>query len=289
MTIARIEGGLGSQMMAYAAARRLALQHGLKVLLDARNYRYYKKFQVELHHFDIDAILLDDDQADEICGPDGSLDPQVPVVRPAHLHVDRTILDLPSGMVSMWGNYVSEDYFSDIEEVLRKDFRRVTEPVPYAVETAEMIRQVEQLGFEPVAVHVRRGDYVLEEHVRVAHGTCSPEYYRNAFRLVERAVDNPWYFIFSNDSDWTAQHFAGENRTVTRPPADAPPVEDMLLMAACRHHIIANSGYSWWGAWLGDNPGQVVVGPRPFMADRTLNTEDLMRRQWFTLGTQPRP
>lgn len=286
MTIALIEGGLASQMFGYAAARRLALQHGAKVFIDPRNYRTYTKFQPELHHWDIDAVMLTPEQADELCGPGNEL---VSVVAPRHLHFDRAVLDIPTPMVYMAGNYVSEDYFADVDETLRKDFRRVTEPHAYGVETMEAIEAKRAEGYTPVALHIRRGDYVQEDHVLRAHGSCSPEYYANATGLIERMVENPWYFVFSNDGDWCEENMAGERRTITHAPSDAPPIEDMLLMAACDHQIIANSGFSWWAAWLAERPGQIVVGPRPFMADRTLNTEDILRRGWISLGTQPRP
>jgi len=286
MTIVLIEGGLASQMWGYAAARRLALRHGAKVLIDPRNFRTYTKFQPELHHFDVDAVMLTPEQADEICGPRNE---HVTLLTPRHLHFDRAVLDVPTAMLLMVGNFVSEDYFADVEEVIRKDFRRVTEPAPYAVEVREEIEAKRRQGYTPVALHVRRGDYVEEPETLRAHGTCTPEYYDNAVALVERLVEAPWYFVFSNDPDWTEAHASGERRTVTHPPRGTAPVEDMMLMAACDHHVLANSGYGWWSAWMADHPGQVVIGPRPFMADRSLNTEDILRRQWISLGTQPRP
>nr|WP_255480789.1 alpha-1,2-fucosyltransferase [Quadrisphaera sp. RL12-1S] len=189
----------------------------------------------------------------------------------------------------MVGNYTSEDYFFDVADVIRSDFKRVSTPDAYAVEANEAIRAKRAEGYSPVALHVRRGDYVQEAHTLAAHGVCSPEYYANAVLLVERLVENPWYFVFSNDAAWSAEHLGGERRTVMWPTPSTPPVEDMFLMAECDHHIIANSTYSWWAAWLGEKPGQVVVGPRPFMADRSMNTEDTLRRNWISLGIQPRP
>jgi hypothetical protein len=287
MTIAQIEGGLGSQMYGYAAARRLASKYGVEVLIDARNYRTYTKFQPELHHFDVDATLLSHEQADNLCGVDNS---RVPVVRPAHLHVDRSILDLQDPHVLMVGNYVSEDYFFDVTDIVRRDFKRVTDPDPYGLAAAHELRDRRAKGYELVSVHVRHGDYVNEADVNRVHGVCTPEYYERAISLMRRLVDNPWFVFFSDDTPWIEAQFDFPNRTITRPPVGTAPVEDMMLMASCDHHITANSSFSWWGAWLAEpREKQNVICPRPYIADRTLNTEDWPLRSWISLGSTQRP
>jgi hypothetical protein len=286
MLVVEIEGGLGSQMFAYAAARRLALVHGVEVHIDTRNYRTYKKFNPELHHFQVDAVFLSHEQADEICGPNNE---RIRVVQPNHLHFDRSVLDIQDPNVLMRGNYVSEDYFFDITDVLRRDFTRVTQRSPYATQLNAELNLIRESGFQPVAVHVRRGDYVNEGHVNEIYGLVTLEYYNNAMTLVSKLVERPWFVFFSNDSDWIAQHFAGPNRTITRFPPESAPCEDMLSMAQCNHHILANSGYGWWGAWLGEKPNQVVVVPRPWLRDRSINTEDIPKRTWIGLGNLDRP
>ncbi|TNM69376.1 alpha-1,2-fucosyltransferase [Streptomyces sp. NP160] len=286
MTIAQVEGGLASQMFGYAAARRLALKHGADVLIDPRNYRTYTKFQLELHHFDVQAVLLSPEQADEICG---RLDEAVTVVRPRHLHVDQAVLELDRPHVLMKGNYVSEDYFHDVEDVLRRDFRRTSLPTEYAAGARAAIDAHRARGGAPVAVHVRRGDYVSEAHTNRFHGTCTLDYYARARDVITRTVEDPWFFVFSDDPEWCKTRFSGSRTTVFHAPPGTPPVEDMLLMAACDHHVIANSTYSWWGAWLGKTDRQVVIGPRPFLADRTHNTDDILPRHWLTLGASPSP
>ncbi|MCO5307769.1 MAG: alpha-1,2-fucosyltransferase [Austwickia sp.] len=284
MTIVQLEGGLGSQMFGYAAARALALRHGADVYLDLRQYRYYKKHLPQLHHFDVAATVLTNEQADELCGPDDSL---VTSVRPRHLHVDHAILSLSSPHVLLRGDYLSQDYFHDAVDVIRKDFRRITPPSAHAVSVAHEIQQCRQRGLTPVAVHVRRGDYVSESDVLAVHGLCTPQYYSRARSLMSRLVEHPWYFVFSNDPAFAATLDFGPTATVVSTPETDAPVEDMMLMAQCDEHIIANSSYSWWGAWLTDRKDHVVIVPRPFLADRSLNAEDWIPRDWIGLGTQP--
>lgn len=286
MLIVEIEGGLGSQMFAYAAARRVALTHGVKLHIDTRNYRTYKKFDPELQHFAIDATFLRDEEADEICGPNNE---RIAIVQPQHLHFDRSILDIANPDILMRGNYVSEDYFFDVTTPLRKEFTRVSQPSMYAFRLKAELTILRAAGYEPVSIHIRRGDYVNEGHIKEIYGLCSLDYYQNAMALVSKLVERPWFVFFSNDSDWIAQNFPGDNRTVTRFPADSPPCEDMLSMALCRHHILANSGYGWWGAWLAEHPDQTVIVPRPWLRDRSLNTEDIPKRNWIGIGDAERP
>ena len=151
MTIVQLEGGLGSQMFGYAAARALALRHGADVYLDLRQYRYYKKHLPQLHHFDVAATVLTNEQADELCGPDDSL---VTSVRPRHLHVDHAILSLSSPHVLLRGDYLSQDYFHDAVDVIRKDFRRITPPSAHAVSVAHEIQPV---SYTHLDVYKRQG------------------------------------------------------------------------------------------------------------------------------------
>lgn len=286
MIIAQIEGGLGSQMWGYAAARRLALSLGTDVYIDTRNYRTYTKFKPELHHFDVEAYLLDDAHADEICGTQNE---RVRVVAPAHLHMDRSILEITDFPVLMVGNYISEDYFGDVKDLVRREFRRITDPDEHGVAGRRAVDEIRSNGFAPVSLHVRHGDYVNEEHITKVHGVCTEEYYEHAIELMRKLVPNAWFVLFSDDTAWLERSFALSNQTIIPASPGSAPVEDMQLMSACDHHILANSTYSWWGAWLGHNHSKHVIGPRPLLADRSLNTEDMLLRDWISLGMTPRP
>jgi len=286
MVMVQLEGGLGSQMFGYATARRLALVHGVEVMLDLRNYETYTKFSPELHHFNIQASTLTPEESSEICGPDNS---RVRVIEPRHLHFDSSILDVPDPYVLLVGNCISEDYFFDVTDVIRKDFTRKTALTPYGERMQQLLRDVERKGFQPVAVHVRLGDKLYDPSVNRVHGTCSKEYYQNALALMGRMVERPWFVFFSDNPEWVLQQFSGDNFTIAEPPADTPAVEDMTLMTYCRHHILGNSTYSWWGAWLANAADQIVIGPRPFIADRSINTEDMLLRNWISLSAVERP
>jgi hypothetical protein len=287
MVMVLLEGGLGSQMFGYAIGRRTSLALGCKLELDIRNYYAYDKFQPELHHFDISARTMSMEESAERCGPDQS---NVHVVHQRVHHFDPSMLEIEDPNCLIVGNYISEDYFFDAVDEVRRDFRRITTPDAYGQHMAAEIERVAASGATPVAVHVRRGDKANDPSVNQVHGTASVEYYDNAMALMGRLVENPWYFFFSDDPAWVETNVRFANGTVCRPDATSAPVEDMMLMAQCGHHILGNSTYSWWGAWLAEpREGHVVIGPRPFIADRTINTEDILLRDWIGLSLLSRP
>jgi hypothetical protein len=281
-----LEGGLGSQMFGYAAGRRLALAHGVDLTIDTRLYRSYDKFQPELHHFDVQASFPSWEECDRMYGPNNE---HVNTVEPRHYHVDAAILDVADPNAMLIGNAISEDYFFDVVDVIRRDFTRVSQPVEYARMVSHHLSELAASGKTPVAVHVRRGDKALDPGINHVHGVATVEYYETAMALMDRLIDNPWYIFFSDGPEWVEANLRRSNAGVMRAPAGTPAIEDMLLMAECHHHILGNSTYSWWSAWLAEQrPDHVVIGPRPLMADRSYNTEDVLLRNWISLGATER-
>lgn len=131
----------------------------------------------------------------------------------------------------------------------------------------------------PVSVHIRRGDYLNRQDIY--GGICTEEYYRRAMTQMEEALrkrgERPQYFVFTNDPDWAEQHFAGSGAVVVRGEGkpDGSGIEDMKLMSLCRHHIIANSSFSWWGSWLSREDGRLVMAPPRFI--NTSDGTDMLR------------
>jgi hypothetical protein len=143
-----------------------------------------------------------------------------------------------------------------------------------------MAGRIEQ---EPAAVslHVRRGDYASNPVTNQYHGTCSLRYYLDAVSTLVSLGVQPRLFVFSDDIPWAQASlrfdfpvtFVGHN------PASADH-EALRLMSMCRHHIIANSSFSWWGAWLGSHPDKVVIAPRKWFNGATHDTRDLIPASW---------
>jgi hypothetical protein len=133
----------------------------------------------------------------------------------------------------------------------------------------------------PVSMHVRRGDMVKNPEVAQVHGSCNIDYYKRCMLQIEQRVDHPEYFVFSDDPLWCKEnlqsnfpiHFVTGND-------GSKAFLDIQLMRHCRHHIIANSSFSWWGAWLNPNPTKIVLAPIKWFNAGEHNTSDLIPPTW---------
>ena len=135
-----------------------------------------------------------------------------------------------------------------------------------------------------VSVHVRRGDYISNPKTNLLNGECTIEYYERAAKFIEARFDSPHYFIFSDDPDWAVDniHLNGQT-TVVRHNKPEQAHEDLYLMKHCKHHIIANSSFSWWGAWLCENKNKIVVTPKKWVQQKDIDTSDVIPEQWIKL------
>jgi hypothetical protein len=131
---------------------------------------------------------------------------------------------------------------------------------------------------------VRRGDFVSLNDAAQLHGLCSVDYYRRAIGLVRDRFPECLFLVFSDDPQWARAELPLERSAVFVAGNDANPERDLALMRACKHHIIANSSFSWWAAWLGYSPGQLVIAPSPWYASPKLDARDLAVSRWVYIS-----
>lgn len=180
----------------------------------------------------------------------------------------------------LYGYWQSEKYFLDQTDQIRKDFTFPPLPAGEALRVAAHICACP----EAVSVHIRRGDYVSNSEALAFHGLLGPEYYRAALAHIRATLGNTTVFLFSDDPQWVRDNFDPCGHTVKVVDLNLPesPQHDMHLMSLCRHHIIANSSFSWWGAWLG-SPSGIIVAPKRWFADPSVNTNDIYPPAWARL------
>lgn len=295
MIIARLQGGLGNQMFQYAAALRAAVKNGVEVKVDASLYDTAqagitpRKF--ELSCFAADIRFATQDEV-KILRDEKEIKSRLVrafrrrlglarkgfFIRERHFHFDKRVLAAPRDAY-LEGYFASEKYFIDAEDAVRRDLS-FREPLAgrNAVLASEMMEGAS------VSVHVRRGDYVSDKKTNEFHGACGAPYYTAAIEHISQKIKEPHFFIFSDDIEWARANISvGPSATYIDHNKGGEAYKDMQLMSICRHHIIANSSFSWWGSWLDARPEKLVIAPAQWFADLSVNTKDVIPASWIRL------
>ena len=300
MVIVRLAGGLGNQMFQYAFARRTALENGVPLKLDVvsgfRNDFYGRKYS--LNHFNILEDTVTDRELKRIArtrSPSlvGKCHRLVNRLRPrgkSYILRECTFADFDLSILKGYehiyidGYWQSERFFQSIEEVIRRELS-VKSPLEGA--NLEIANRIATEG--SVSVHLRRlhGVSVSGEVDRAGvnlHGATSLEYYHRAVEYLRNRQGELHLFVFSDNPEWAEENFHVPHPTtfVSHNRGDQD-YEDLRLMTLCKHHIIANSSFSWWGAWLCENPQKSVIAPKKWFNDPSRYTHDLVPDRWHRI------
>ncbi|HXM80328.1 MAG TPA: alpha-1,2-fucosyltransferase [Burkholderiales bacterium] len=272
-------GGLGNQMFQYAMGRALALRHNVALKLDIYGFEFdtYYKRHFELGHFSIPHQLTK-------------------VRKPIVFHVSRAMrrlsysrklfscllrpwLLIESGReydpqmriinaandVFVMGYWQDERYFLEFRDEIRGEFVLADS---LSAANRKLAAQISSSP-NPVAVHVRRLHEVpstpngkLNGNSQQNGRSLGRDYYVLATKELSTYVKNPAFFVFSDYPKWSRENIGFDGATTYLENDRGPDHEDMILMSLCHHHVIANSSFSWWGAWLANYPGQVAITPR---------------------------
>jgi hypothetical protein len=289
LVVTRLYGGLGNQFFQYAIGRALAARHGAQLKLDVSAYSHLRSRSYELDRYPIAADIASEGVMRMIRSRDGPLLTLADPSRPAplgrftryeepHFHYD-PVVEALAPPVYLMGYWNSERYFGHIADLIR---RELTPAEPLDAANHALLQEV---GAVPsVSIHIRRGDYANDPDTLRYHGLCPPEYYRRAVEHVAAREGLARFFVFSDDPDWVRAHLRFGHPTTY---VDLNPPErgyrDLQLIAGCRHHIIANSTFSWWGAWLNPSPGKIVVAPERWFDQGPGDTQDVVPRSWIRL------
>lgn len=278
MIISRIRGGLGNQMFQYAIARSMALRNNDVFKLDTSFYAQQSLRNYDLGKFSIMEAIASAQEIRRLRGRHetlrrAALSLGVTLPRPRSYKAEKqiTIFDediyRSSGDVYLDGFWQNESYFKEVRDVIIQDFS-AREGISREAEKYK--KSMEHcIG---VSLHVRRGDYVFNTHTNSIHGLCSLDYYHQATEYMTSVLDGSVkFYVFSDDIPWCSQNLDFiENRVLVNDTMSS--VDDLMLMKTCQHNIIANSSFSWWGAWLNDNPDKIVISPSAWVV---LNPEGL--------------
>lgn len=286
MITVTLRGGLGNQLFQYAVGRGLAVRRNTGLSFDlswfGRHLANETPRAYALQPYELDVSL------------DGARHPSVRPVPKTRLGrflarrdallfkqagqgYDPAVLDAPDGSL-LDGYWQSEKYFLNVSARVREE---LTPADPPAGRNADLLSRIHsQLS---VGIHIRRGDYVTNKHAYAFHGMPEVDWYRRAVDLIATRIGGAELFVFSDDPDWSEAEFRPEHPTTYVRHNGHAAHEDLRLLAACSHHILANSSFSWWGAWLGEKPGQLAVAPNPWYRNVPGATGDVVPARWITL------
>lgn len=277
-----LKGGLGNQMFQFAAAYAKAIQEDQDLWLDTSYFSLHDKRSFLLNEFALDQrVSVFDGSVKHGLFSRFRKSSKLNTYLESTFCYDDAFASV-KGPIRLDGYFQSEKYFEDCGEELRRALDLANPLSSVASETAARISDAKT----SVSVHVRRGDYLDAENAKV-HFSLPIQYYRKALSLLRGVLgDDLAVFYFSDDTEYVYQNFQLEPHDHVVEGDTQRPVEDLYLMAQCDHHIIANSSFSWWGAWLNRKPEKEVVAPRQwFQPDvmRRMNTCDLYPCGWITV------
>lgn len=293
MIVVKLQGGLGNQLFQYATARALAHHHRTSVAFDLSFFEGQPiATQVTPRNYELLAFGIAPGPAplmDSIAY--GLKHPpfqkkqiqrfvshllSATEYREKSFRYDPGIWKHTRPRTHLVGYFQSESYFKDIRSQLLEELAFVQQPQP------ALLSQIQNP--HSVSLHVRRGDYALNSETQRFHGLCMPDYYTKAVNYLTERLGTIHIFVFSDDSRWARQNLLLPHPvTFVEENTGKDSYKDMLLMSRCSHHIIANSSFSWWGAWLNPLSDKIVVAPRQWFADPTAQQQshDIVPSSWI--------
>jgi hypothetical protein len=289
MILVQLNGGLGNQLFQYALGRRMSLDRNTELRFDICAFKGQNR-EYKLQHFKVVGSPTSPAEIGEIFRQEkhplsgiihGFWEARKPysplqIIDEQGHDFDERILKAPNN-VFLRGYWQSEKYFKEIKDVL---IREIQLKSPLDSQNKQIAQRIEPAN--SVSVHIRRGDYVNDPAVANVLGPLPLEYYYEAIEIIQASIPNPSLFVFSDDILWAKQNLTVDI-PITFVDINTPDTdyEDIHLMSLCKHHIIANSSFSWWGAWLNPKPEKLVVAPKKWFKKEISNTGDLIPSSWY--------
>lgn len=281
MIIIKVQGRLGNQIFAYALYKKFQVQ-GVDVRLDFSQLPI-DGLENELKKvFDLEVAEASEDEIQALgdCKKNIAAKIRRKIGFRKESHHFESDLNYDERILSMDGKYLegfwqSERYFAGIEAILRHDlnFSHIDENC--ALLASELHTQ------NAVSVHIRRGDYLQKKFSGIYGNICTESYYSQAIAYIKRSIPDAKFYIFTDDPDWANAKFAEKEFIVVLGNTGEKSYQDLYLMSQCKHNIIANSSFSWWGAWLNSNTDKIVIAPAKWINTQTITS--IYCKNWIVM------
>jgi len=266
MIITKISGGLGNQLFQYALGRAVAKHHDVPLKLDITAYENYKLHKgYRLDKFNINAEIAEKNEISSLKGSDflifkalrraGLRNKHTYYSEKQRVVYDENVFSHPTRYLE--GYWQNERYFLSIRETILDELQP-----KYSLSVNARSYKELFLTSTAVSIHVRRGDYLKHPEI----GVLDLDYYKRAVQYIENHVVSPRFFIFSDDIQWCKENFKFILDPIYIDETETE-IDDLVLMSSCCHNIVANSSFSWWGAWLNKNETKMTISPKKWMAE----------------------
>lgn len=289
-------GGLGNQMFQYALGRTLSLKNNIPFKIDISDYKikdYIREYTLD--KFNIQTTTASDDDIRLFINNYSNNNYLTKIIKKFKLKVEKNAVEENKNFYKekyffydpsvlefsdnkyLQGYWQNEKYFFDIKDFLKKEFT-LKKPLS---EPSEIIRK-RIIDNNSVGVHIRRGDYISNSKTNKIHGVCPLEYYYGGLKILKSKISKDFTcFVFSDDIIWCKNNFTPDNPVFFMDVNK--DYEEIILMSFCKHFIIANSSFSWWGAWLSDNKNKVVISPKNWFNTLSTDKYEIVPKDWIKI------
>lgn len=288
MITTNLKGGLGNQIFQYAVGRAISIKRKDALCLDISGYIKHNPINTprkySLSPFNIKAETPSMDEIEKLRNPYGILTKalrffKMKFLRKLNLKFRSDFIN-KSPSIYLDGFFQSEKYFKDYEKEIRQDLTLKNPMSEKSQQISEQIKNTEN----SVSLHIRRGDYVQDSKTNEYHGTCNPEYYSKALEYISSKIGKSInIFVFSDDIEWVKKNMPIPFQTTYVSSPEIQDFEELILMSQCNHHIIANSSFSWWGAWLDPKSDKIVIAPSRWVKKDEKNYKDIIPSSWIRI------
>lgn len=285
MIIIKIKGGLGNQLFQYALGRSIEINTNEPVKFDLSWFKKFSQRKYQLNNFNTKIKkasffdILGIKSFEKKYGRKYLIFNIFKRKNSKHIKdtgfsFDKEILNSKKNTY-LDGNWQSEKYFKDINKIIHKELTLYKKPNKDFKKLEKTINETNS-----ISIHIRRGDYTTAKIQKVLK-LCTIKYYNKAIKIIKNKVKSPTFFIFSDDIEWAKKNIQTNCSTIFVSNNKLKDYEELILMSKCNHNIIPNSTFSWWSAWLNQNPNKIVIAPIDWFNNKTKKTKDIIPENWI--------
>ncbi|WP_342648679.1 alpha-1,2-fucosyltransferase [Mucilaginibacter sp. CSA2-8R] len=296
MIYVKLVSGLGNQLFQYAIGRMISLKNNMPLKLDVSFFESQSLRQFKLNHYNIAADIATPDEVDKFLTNYRSKSIKSKIFRKIDYRLPKSYrryfiesepfvyepdLFKIHNSVYLDGYWQNQAYFADVNPTIFKELK-IKEV--YSAIAGNYLKKIQHHP-SSVALHIRRGDYVTDKKAFEMMGVLPIDYYNEATKIIKSDLIDPHYFVFSDDLNWAKDKLnVGSAVTFVDFNGEISDYTELELMSQCKHNIIANSSFSWWGAFLNTNKKKIVISPQNWVKSSAINSKvHIQMSNWLKL------